>query len=57
MSFFILYDLIRLQADLRGETNQKTPRGQPLRTIFITQNPLLKTLKSPRNNKNIKIEI
>ena len=53
----VLFDLIRLQPDLRGETNQKTPRGQPVRTIFITQNPLLKTLKSPTNNKNIKIEI
>ena len=47
----LLNDLFRLQPDLRGETNQKTLRGQPVRTIFITQKPLLKTLKSPRNIK------
>ena len=45
----ILFDPIRLQPDLRGETNQKTLRGQPVRTVFITQNPLLKIPKSPRN--------
>ena len=47
ISFY--YDLIWLQPDLRGETNQKTLRGQPVRTVFITQNPLLKIPKSPRN--------
>ena len=47
----LLNDLFRLQPDLRGETNQKTLRGQPVRTIFITQKPLLKTLKSPTNIK------